>query len=98
MQCIVAGVDREVWQRVLGWLSGNDLAVTKEHTAVASDLDGVLWTPWNGEGSTVVVHHADSTLTLNRNVTVYGCRYEYGYGYGLKRQYVRVSIQVQLLA
>ena len=24
--------DREVWQRVLGWLSGNDLAVTKEHT------------------------------------------------------------------
>ena len=51
---------------------------------------------WNGEGSTVVVRHADSTLTVNRNVTVYGCRYRYGYG--LKRQYIRVSIQVQLLA
>ena len=61
---------------------------------MASDLDGVQWTPQNGEGSTVVVCHADSTLMLNRNVTVYGCRYEYGYRYGLKRQYVRVSIQV----
>ena len=28
---------------------------------MASDLDGVQWTPRNGEGSTVVVHHADST-------------------------------------
>ena len=41
--------------------SGNDLAVTKEHTSVASDLDDVQWTPRSGEGSTVVVHHADST-------------------------------------
>ena len=33
MQCIVVGVGyREVWQRVLGWLSGNDLVETKEHT------------------------------------------------------------------
>ena len=40
---------------------------------MASDLDGVQWTPQNGEGSTVVGHHADSTLMLNRNVTVYGC-------------------------
>ena len=65
---------------------------------MASDLDGVQWTPRNGEGNIVVVHRADSTLTMNRNVTVYGCRYEYGYGCGLKGQYVRVSIQVQLLA
>ena len=62
-----------MWRRVLSWFSGNDLAVTKEHTAVASDLDGVQWTLWNGEDSTVVMRHADSTLTLNRNVTVYGC-------------------------
>ena len=45
----------------------------------------------------MVVCQADSKLTLNRNVTVYGCRYEYGYGYVLKRQYVRAAIQVQLL-
>ena len=31
------------------------------HTAVASDVDGVQWIPQDGEGSTVVVHHADST-------------------------------------
>ena len=30
-------------------------------SAVYSDLDGVRWTPQSGEGSTVVVHHADST-------------------------------------
>ena len=36
----------------------NDAA---KHTAVASDLDGVQWIPQDGEGSTVVVHHADST-------------------------------------
>ena len=84
--------DREVWQRVLGWLSGNDLAESREHThtwqvnsVYTSDLEGVQW---NGEGSTVVVSHAVSTLPLNRNVTVYGCRYEYGYGYVLRRQYV----------
>ena len=55
--------DREVWQRVLGWFSGNDLVVHDKgtHTTVASDLDGVQWPLWNGEGSTVVVHHADST-------------------------------------
>ena len=35
MSAVYSGMqvwDREVWQRVLGWLSGNDLAVTKEHT------------------------------------------------------------------
>ena len=36
--------DREVWQRVLGWLSGNDLAVTKEHT----QLWQVTWMVYNG--------------------------------------------------
>ena len=46
--------DREVWQRVLGWLSGNDVAVTKEHT----QLWQVTWMVYNEEGSTVVVHHA----------------------------------------
>ena len=55
--------DKEVWERVLGCLSDNELAVTKEHTctAAASDLDSLQWTPRNEGGSTVVVHHADST-------------------------------------
>ena len=34
--------------------------------------------------------------TLNRKVTVYRCRYEYGYGYRRKRQFVHMSIRVQL--
>ena len=55
--------DREVWQRVLGWLSGNDLAVTKEHTQLwqVTWMVYIQWILWNGEGSTVVGRHADST-------------------------------------
>ena len=70
--------------------------MTKEHTQLWQ-VTWMVYIQWNGEGGTVVVRHADSRLPLNRNVTVYGCRYEYGYGYGLRQQYVRMSIQVQLL-
>ena len=52
--------DREVWQRVLGWLSGSDLVVTKEHT----QLWQVTWMVYNGEGSTVVGHHAGQHITV----------------------------------